>query len=303
MSGSATIVRREPELGAIPGLARACPPATSLEIWRRACVSRFFDVELARVYDTGVIKMPIYLSLGQEFIPAAVSTAIPGAMTFVQHRAHAWFLALGGAPASLADELLHRPTGCSGGMGGSASFHGPGIGLFGHSGLIGEQVPVAVGAALGSGRPAVAVLGDAAAEEDYVVGALGYAVTKRAPVLFLVEDNDLSILTRVATRRSWSIAEVARGFGMPALDIADDPWLVGYHAGALRGKLPALMNVRTCRHRWHAGTGTDGAPEWNRVALVRETLETLGLGGEATAIEDDARRGMETLWRERSPKR
>ena len=38
-------------------------------------------------------------------------------------------------------------------------------------------------------------MGDASAEEDYVLGALGWASTKKLPILFIVEDNNLSILT------------------------------------------------------------------------------------------------------------
>ena len=38
-------------------------------------------------------------------------------------------------------------------------------------------------------------MGDASAEEDYVLGALGWAATKKLPILFIVEDNNLSILT------------------------------------------------------------------------------------------------------------
>lgn len=286
------------DLGLIPGLPRKCPAPVSLEIWRRTCLNRAFELEAARVFDTGVIKAPIYLSVGQEHIPAAIATVTTDLLIFAQHRGHSYYLSFGGDVRALIDELLHRPTGCAGGMGGSASIHDPRIGMFGHSGLMGDQVPIAVGAALGSGRRVLTVMGDAAAEEDYVFGAMGYAATKKLPVLFVCEDNDLSILTHVATRRSWSMVDVARAVGMAGADITDDPWLIAHHVEALLPELPAFLNVRTCRQRWHAGTGVDGAPEWNRFELTRESLAGLGLGAEAAAIEQDARRRMETTWRE-----
>jgi len=174
--------------------------------------------------------------------------------------------------------------------------------MFGHSGLMGDQVPVAVGAALGSGKRVLTVVGDASAEEDYVYGAMGYAATKKLPVLFVCEDNDLSILTHVATRRSWSVVGVARALGLAAADIADDPWLISHQVGILLGSLPAYLNIRTCRHLWHAGTGTDGPPEWNRFELIKETMAELGLKAEAEEIEEQARRSVERVWRERLPK-
>jgi len=296
-------VSRSAHLGSISGLAGKFAAATSLEMFRKICFNRFFELEVARVYDTGVMKAPIYLSIGQEHIPAAIATASTDFLIFAQHRAHGYYLSFGGDQGALVDELLHRPTGCAGGMGGSASIHDPRIGMFGHSGLMGDQVPIAVGAALGSGRRVLTVMGDASAEEDYVCSAMGYAATKRLPVLFVCEDNDLSILTPVATRRSWQLADVARAVGMAALDITDDPWLVAHHVSDLLDQLPAFVNVRTCRQVWHAGTGNDGEPEWNRFALIKETLTELGLGNEAAVIQEEARQRAARAWDERSPRR
>ncbi|MEW6246952.1 MAG: thiamine pyrophosphate-dependent enzyme [Nitrospirota bacterium] len=268
-------------------------------MFRQTCLNRWFELEAARVYDTGVIKMPIYLSLGQEHIPAAISAVTRDWLIFGQHRVHSYYLSFGGDMEALIDELLHRSTGCSGGMGGSASLHGATIGLYGHSGLIGDQVPIAVGAALASGRPTLAVFGDAAAEEDYVYGAMGFAATKQLPVLFICEDNNLSILTPVSVRRSWSIVEVANALGLVASDITDDPWLIAHQVQELRSHLPAFLNIRTCRHRWHAGTGVDGVPAWNRFDWFKEEVRKLGLADEAAVIEEETRRRVEAAWRAR----
>lgn len=283
-------------LGWEPGMARRWPIAWSLAMFRQTCVNRAFELEAARVYDTGLIRMPIYLSLGQEHIPAAIAAVQRDWLIFVQHRAHSYYLSFGGEMAGLIDELLHRLTGCSGGMGGSASLHCAAIKMYGHSGLIGDQVPIAVGAALASGRRTLAVFGDAAAEEDYVFGAMGYAATKRVPVLFVCEDNNLSILTPVSVRRSWSIVDVARALGLAARDITDDPWLVAHHVKDLLASLPALLNIRTIRHRWHAGTGTDGEPAWDRFRLVKLELAKLGLALEVQRIEEESQRRVQQAW-------
>lgn len=289
---------RSANLGLIPGLSRKYPHSETLEVFKKTCINRYFERETARVYDAGVIKMPIYLSVGAEHIPAAISTVTTEFLIFAQHRAHSYYLSFGGDMRKLIDELLHRDTGCARGMGGSASIHDPAIGMFGHSGLMGDQVPIAVGASLGSGKRVLTVMGDASAEEDYVFGAMGYAATKRLPVLFICEDNDLSILTRVSVRRLWSIVDVAKSLGIQAVDITDDPWLIAHYVKLSLRSLPAFINIRTCRHRWHAGTGMDSEPEWNRFELFRDDLRRLGLEGEACKIESDARDIVEKAWQE-----
>ena len=287
---------RSSQLGIISDLPQEFPASGSLEIFRKTCYNRHFEMELARVYDTGMIKMPIYLSLGQEHIPAAISAVTADLLIFAQHRAHSYYLSFGGDMKELVDELLHRESGCANGMGGSASIHDPRIGMFGHSGLMGDQVPIAVGAALGSGKTVLTVIGDASGEEDYVYGAMGYAVTKGLPVLIVCEDNDLSILTHVSTRRSWGLADVALSLGMAAVDIADDPWLIAHHVSSLLHDLPAFINIRTCRHRWHAGTGIDGEPEWNRFEMFKENLCNLGLQKEVNEIEQTANEKVRNIW-------
>lgn len=289
---------RSATFGAIEGLAETFSSDYALGMFRQTCFNRQFEYEAKRVYDRGLMKLPIYLSVGQEHIPVAIAKAYPDCLIFAQHRAHSVYLSYGGDPLGLIDELLHRPTGCARGMGGSASIHSPAIGMYGHSGLMGDQVPIAVGAALGSGKRVLTVMGDAAAEEDYIYGALGFAATKRLPVLFVCEDNDLSILTPTRVRRNWTLCGLAAGLGLPAVDISDDPWLITHHVRVLATQLPAVLNIRTCRGLWHAGTGCDGAPEWDRFALIKQTLQDLGLGAQATAIESETERTVQDLWAE-----
>ena len=64
-------MRRIEQLREYSYCAEKCSKETTLELFRRICINRYFELNLKKVYDTGIIKMPIYLSLGEEHIPAA----------------------------------------------------------------------------------------------------------------------------------------------------------------------------------------------------------------------------------------
>ena len=74
---------------------------------------------------------------------------------------------------------------------------------------MGSQVPIAVGHCYKTQHPTIVYMGDASAEEDYVLGALGWASTKKIPILFIVEDNNLSILTEKKVRRNWESSQLS----------------------------------------------------------------------------------------------
>lgn len=289
---------RSADVGIRKDRAETTDQETSLEMYRSICRSRFFDQEVVKAVQDRRVIYPVYLSLGQEAVSAALASAVSDYMLFTQHRCHAYYLAFGGPPEKLRDELLGLPSGTSGGRAGSNCLqcHEEKLTMFGHHGLIGENVPQAVGAALGSGKEVLCVVGDGAAEEDYIYPSLGFAVTHRLPVLFICDDNDLSILTPTSTRRSWKISDVAKGLGMPAVDITDDPWTILSTAQELRTSLPALINVYSCRMNWHVGVGTDGPPEWDRFSLVTQRLAELGLSTQSERIQREEQVAMEQLW-------
>jgi acetoin:2,6-dichlorophenolindophenol oxidoreductase subunit alpha len=305
-SASEVSDRRRPDFGEIEGIAEKTSPEISLEIFQKICEARYFDLRVKRAQDDKDVEALVYLSVGQEAPAAAIAVATGDRNPLVtgQHRGHSMYLSFGGRPELLVDELLGLPTGCCGGMGGSPPIHDFSRGIVGHNGLIGDQVPVATGLALGApDRTVICFLGDGAAEEDYVLAALGFAASNRQKILFVCEDNDLSVLTPTSVRRGWAVDEVGRAFGLNTIDIADDPWVVHHWADRMLGDLPALINVRTCRELWHVGTGSDDNADWNRFDLTKDRLASIGLQDEASAIEAKSQKKVEKLWQERLQKR
>lgn len=293
------IKERTESFGVIPDILRNLSDEIVLRIYKKIVTAREMDFHVIRAVEEKKVIAPVYLSLGQEAVAAALSEIINGEMVFTQHRAHDLYLSLGADMVEFRDELLGLDSGFSGGRAGSSclKYMKNNIRLIGHHGLIGENVPQAVGASLASGEKVICVFGDGSAEEDYVLESLGYAVTKRLPVLFVCIDNNLSILTEVSERRSWSLCSVAAGFGMDSFDLSDCPWTLYKIFSDWKGLAPLLVNVRVCRERWHSGVGIDGEREWKRNEIVRDQLLDCGLENAIIKIEEEVKKEMETLWK------
>lgn len=183
--------------------------------------------------------------------------------------------------------LIRELTGGDTGMQGSASISDKNI--YGHDGFMGSQVPIAVGYCQAIGRPTICFMGDAAAEEDYVLAALGWASTKNLPILFVVEDNNLAILTEKKVRRSWEISDVSRSMGIDSYDITDDPKAIGI-AVEDAFETPMLLNVRTSRLYWHAGAGRDGMKYDRHIEVGLKIADS-------ELVDQEARNIVEKKWR------
>ncbi len=267
-----------------------------LKTFAKASFCRHFENQVYKAAQDKHIKFPFYLSAGQEHIPAAIYTLLEekgiDPNVFIQHRGHSHYLCKGADPIQLIDELLGRKTGCANGMGGSASIHSIEKNIFGHDGLMGSQVPIAVGHAYVTRKPTIVVMGDASAEEDYVLGALGWASTKNLPVLFIIEDNNLSILTEKKVRRNWEMDDVAKAFCMKAFNIDDDPLTIQKYLEDYDFSYPMLLNINTTRKYWHAGAGQDD--DYN----TRYEKELKSLGTEALEIDTNNKLLTEKLWQQ-----
>jgi hypothetical protein len=92
------------------------------------------------------------------------------------------------------------------------------------------------------------------------------------------------------------MTNVAKGLGMPGIDISDDPWTIFAKTQEFVNKLPAFINIYSCRANWHVGVGVDGPPEWDRFNMVKTELEKQGLKEQADKIEGEIQVSMRELW-------
>lgn len=242
---------------------------TTQKIFQRAALSRAFEAEVFNQVKLGNVKIPVYLSAGQEYIAATLAVvleqmSVAKPQVFIQHRGHSTYLSFGGDMYMLVLELLGDPNGCSNGMGGSASIQSKDANIYGHDGLMGSHGPIATGMCFANRLPTICFTGDAAAEEDYFLTSIGWAVTKNLPIWFVVEDNNLSILTEKKIRRSWEIDKVAHGMGIPSYSISDDPNEIISVLPKHFDQGPLVLNINTNRLFWHAGAGIDSSEIFDR---------------------------------------
>jgi pyruvate dehydrogenase E1 component alpha subunit len=266
------------------------------KVFEKISFCRHFEQYVYKKVQDKTIKIPVYLSAGQESTPCSISTFLEDKNIkpniFIQHRGHSTYLAFEAPPEKLIDELLGLDSGCAFGMGGSASIQSLEKNIFGHDGLMGSQVPIAVGHCYQTKQPTIVFMGDASAEEDYVGAAIGWASTKNLPILFVVEDNNLSILTEKKIRRNWNIHELAQAYKVEAYDIEDSPTEIFNHLKNVFNT-PLLLNVRTIRKFWHSGAGIDG-DYFDRLEWIKETLQF-----DTSFIDENNKNKVEALWQSR----
>ena len=266
------------------------------KVFDKISFCRHFENYVYEKVQDKTISIPVYLSAGQESTPCSIAVFLKDKNIepniFIQHRGHSAYLAFEAQPEKLIDELLGLKSGCSFGMGGSASIQSLEKNIFGHDGLMGSQVPISVGHCYETKHPTIVFMGDASSEEDYVGSAIGWASTKNLPILFVVEDNNLSILTEKKVRRNWNMHELAKGYKVDAYDIEDDPTIIADHLKDVFNG-PLLLNIRTVRKYWHSGAGIDG-DYFDRYEWLKTKADF-----NSSSIDESNKKKVEALWQSR----
>lgn len=216
-----------------------------LALYRLMCRIRAFEERVSALSRAGSVPGHVHLALGQEAVAAGVSVLLDdGDVVTASHRGHGAALGRGVPPLSLFAEIMGRADGLCGGKGGSMHLSDPERGLLATNGIVGAQVPLALGAALalrqgGGTRVCVTFLGDGAINQGAVLESFNLAAVLRLPVLFVVEANGFGEYTETgAVTAGKSIAHRIRSFGFPALEAdGSDVFAVRRTALSLLGKL------------------------------------------------------------------
>src|SRR5262249_31606970 len=129
------------------------PPdvATLRRLYATMLRIRLFEERVAELVESGEIRCPCHLCIGQEAIASGVCAALTTAdYVWGGHRSHGHYIAKGGELPALMAELYGKATGCAQGRGGSMHLIAPEVGILGTVPLVAATIPLAVGAALAS---------------------------------------------------------------------------------------------------------------------------------------------------------
>ena len=155
----------------------------------------------------GKILGPVHLSAGQEAIAVGIShKLLREDSIFGAHRSHSHLLALGSNLTDFFAEILAKPSGLSGGFGGSMHLQDKQHGFIGSVPIVAGTVPLAVGAALAhkyrkNNYISVIYLGDGATEEGVFHESLNLASIMELPILFVIENNQYSSHMQISLRQ------------------------------------------------------------------------------------------------------
>ncbi|MFC3052201.1 thiamine pyrophosphate-dependent dehydrogenase E1 component subunit alpha [Kordiimonas pumila] len=171
-------------------------------LYHQAAFIRAFEERIAAASDAGLCPGLVHLCCGAELVETSICQFLDSAKDQVtgSHRSHGLALAMGADPIAVAAEILGRARGLSGGRGGTQHLIAPESGFLCSTGIVGAQVPIALGAALsakvrGTGGIAVSFFGDGAANQGAVLETLNMAVALKLPVLFVLENNGIGQTT------------------------------------------------------------------------------------------------------------
>jgi len=220
--------------------------------------SRLYEEAVSKLWHDGLVSGEMHLGTGEEAIVAGVVSQLrDGDALALDHRGTSALLVRGVDPVSILREMLGRPDGLCGGMGGHMHLFSRGH-LAASSGIVGAAGPTAAGFALaaqhtGGGGVAVGFFGDGAMNQGMLMESLNLAAVWKLPALFVCKDDGWAITTRSEGMSGTDPSARARGLGLPAVEVDGRDVAAVWHAArasierARTGGGPGFLHAR-CVH-------------------------------------------------------
>jgi TPP-dependent pyruvate/acetoin dehydrogenase alpha subunit len=183
------------------------PEEKKINIFNKMLRIRRIQERIESLYLQDEMKTPVHLYNGQEAIAVGICSVLKNDdYISSNHRSHGHYLAKGGNLKALIAELHCKKDGCSKGFGGSMHLVDTSIGHMGSSSIVGGGIPIGTGLALSiqmKGRRQVSVVffGDGAADEGVLYESLNFAMLKKLPVIYVLENNQWSVCSHVSSRQ------------------------------------------------------------------------------------------------------
>ena len=193
---------------------------------------REFEERVKRTFEEhpGVMRGHTHLADGAEAsIVGSVAALRPDDQLLTTYRCHGYPLVLGTDPKAMMAEIYGRETGLCKGYGGSMHLTDVERGFLGTSGIVGQGIPHATGAAYaaqirGKGQVVLSFFGDGASKQGAFHESLNIASLWKLPIVFVMENNSYNVVTRVEQEDANAaagepLAVKAQAYSMPGTTV------------------------------------------------------------------------------------
>ena len=243
---------------------------------------RLFEERVGVLKRADEVHGLIHLSAGQEGVAAAVCSQLrDDDVVYSGHRAHGHAIAKGASLERMLAELMGRDGGLCRGLGGSMHVVDVEHGFMGATGVVGGNIPVALGSALaarlrGDDSVAVVFFGDGAVQAGHFNETVNLATLWKLPLILVCENNGFAEFTpRSAHTNVERVSDVVAPYEVER-DTVDGNDVVAvwdafgrYLASARGGRGPFLLECLTYRLGGHY----EGDPGKYREALASADWE------------------------------
>ncbi|HET6870985.1 MAG TPA: thiamine pyrophosphate-dependent dehydrogenase E1 component subunit alpha [Solirubrobacteraceae bacterium] len=268
---------------------------------------RLFEERVAQLKRSLQVHGLIHLSVGSEGVAAAVCGQLrDDDAVYSGHRAHGHAIAKGAPVKAVMAELMGRVDGLCQGLGGSMHLVDAEHGFMGATGVVGGNLPLALGSALAahlhaSDQVSVVFFGDGAVQAGHFNETVNLAALWGLPLIFVCENNGMAEFTARSEHSTIELVsnvvapydfsrETVNGSDVPAVYEAFGSFL----EAARGGQGPFLLECLTYRRRGHYEGDQqkyrDAAAEdeWRERDPIARLTESFIDGDVAAEIEREA---------------
>lgn len=244
---------------------------------------RRFEERAGEMYARAKVGGFLHLSIGEEATIVGAARALRETDYLIStYRSHGHALVRGTPPENVMAELFGKVDGCCRGRGGSMHMFDMSRRFMGGYGIVGGNLPIAAGIALGSDytgtdEVTLCTFGDGASNQGTFGETLNLAALWRLPVVFMVTNNQFGMGT--ALGRHSAVTDLRRkgeSLGVPGMrcdgmDIRDTHAVLCEAVAKVREeRRPVLIEAITYRFRGHSMADPEQYRSKEEVARWRE---------------------------------
>src|SRR6266446_6499486 len=262
-------------------------------MWTQMVRIREFEERVKRTFveHPGVIRGHTHLGDGAEAsIVGSLATRNDGDPVMPSYRCHGYAIVLGTPTEKIMAELYGRNDGLCQGFGGSMHLSDPAHQFPGTSGIIGQAIAHATGAALTAqvkktGQVIYCFFGDGASKQGAFFESLNMAAVWKLPIVYILENNQYQVYTYVNLEDANAavgdlLSRKAQAFSIPGATVDGTDVLKVYEAvgkavkRARAGQGPSLIESKFYRFSAHGNAIT--IPPVPTQFPKHEAIETYG---------------------------